>query len=904
MTEFTLSFTDIDATDLPKVGGKGANLGELTQAGFRVPPGFCVTTSAFAHFMAAAKEDIYAHLEEIVGDDLDHLRRAGNAARAALADVPLPAQVEATVVSAWRDLGDGYAYAVRSSATAEDLPGASFAGQQDTYLNIRGQEALLQSVKDCFISLFTDRAILYRMQNGFDHRKVALSAVVQRMVQPTVSGILFTAEPITGNREIVSIDASFGLGEALVSGLVSADLYQVDKQTHQIVKRQIATKQLAIRSLAEGGTEQIELTADERTQAALTDEQVLELAKLGSQIEAHYGTPQDIEWALVSDKQAGDALYITQSRPITSLYPLAEPAPNDDALHVYFSMSHLQVMTDAMPPLAPSILRTAIPIGHGEGQLESKYIQSAGGRFYADMSPMLRHPVGRRLLVRGLGNMDQLAVNAMAELATRPDFLARGECFNPLSLLPVARPYFFKMVRMLFGGQPEGMPEATTLFIDEHIATVREKLDEASDARAKLNLVIAELQQFVKPILTWLPYMGAGIIAAALLGKVVGKRGDADDLAALGRGLAGNVATDMNLAVGDLADAARASETLMAYLSQTDIDAQARLAGAAHLPGGNTFLQAWQDFIRKYGARGPSEIDISRPRWSEDPSSLLQMVVNALSHSEPGAHQIHYQKLSDEGDRAAARLTAVAYSGFWGWLRGPLTRRLIRVSRNLSPLREHHKFFVIQLLALAKPIFLQVGTQVADDGRMTAADDIWFLTVPEVFQIIDDPARDVRTLVSERRAAFERYQQLTPPRVMTSTGEIPVVKLDGIDAPDGALVGSPVSAGVVEGVAKVVFDPSTEALEPGEILVAPFTDPGWTPLFVNAGGLITEVGGLMTHGSVVAREYGIPAVVGVLDATKQIKTGQRLRVHGDAGYIEFVNGTSEASSEAQGEVSV
>ena len=894
MTSFILAFPQINATDLPKVGGKGANLGELTQAGFNVPPGFCITTGAFVRFMAAAPADIYAQLDHIAPDDLDALRRTGRTVRQLLANVPLPAEVQDAVVNAWHELGESHAYAVRSSATAEDLPHASFAGQQDTYLNVRGRDALLKNVQACFISLFTDRAILYRAQHGFDHHQVALSVVVQQMVQPDVAGILFTADPVTGNRHIASIDASFGLGEALVSGLVSADLYQVEKRTQQIVKRQIATKQIAIHSLAEGGTEQVELAAGERTQAALTDKQVRTLAKLGGQIEAHYDTPQDIEWALV-----GDDLYVTQSRPITSLYPLPEPHPTDDALHAYFSMSHLQVMTDAMPPLAMSVLRVFLPVGRSDGELESQFIHTAGGRFYANLSPLLRHPVGRRIVLRIVGHMDQLAVSALAEIAQRPDFCTRGQRFNPLTILPVARPYLLKGVRMLISGQPEGLPAQTTQFIDEQVAMLQADVDAATDLHAKLEIAITALHQLITPMLMWFPhYVGAGMIATGLLGKIVGQKGNVDDVAAIGRGVTGNVVTDMNLAVGDLADAARASAALAEHLNRTDIDAPTRLRTAVDYPGAPAFLAAWQEFIDKYGARGPSEIDISRPRWSEDPTSLLQMVVNVMRHNKPNAHRVHYQQLMTEGDEAAERLVAATSAGLLGWLRGPLTRRLIRVSRNLSPLREHHKFFVIQVFGLLKGLLLDAGTQLVDEGRLAKAEDIWFLTIPEVLAVLDSPKEDVHAVIPERRTAFEHYQQLTPPRVITSDGEIPVVKLAGIDAPDGALVGSPVSAGVVEGIAKVVLDPSTEALAPGEILVAPFTDPGWTPLFVNAGGLVTEVGGLMTHGSVVAREYGIPAVVGVVDATKQIKTGDHLRVHGDAGYIEFVNGTGNATEVA------
>jgi len=881
MTVFTLPFEEITREDLAKVGGKGANLGELSHAGFNVPDGFCVTTDAFVAFMVTAKEDIYPRLANVTGNDLEQLRQTGESLRTYLADLPLPKEVEAAVLKAWRELGEGYAYAVRSSATAEDLPQASFAGQQDTYLNVRGQAYLLKRVKDCFISLFTDRAILYRTQNGFNHKDVLLSVVIQRMVQPEVAGIMFTADPVTGDRHITSIDASFGLGEALVSGLVSADLYKVDKLERSIVKKQIATKQMAIRSLPEGGVQRIDLTSTEREQQALEDKDILELASVGAKIEAHYGIPQDIEWAL-----ADDTLYITQSRPITSLFPLPEPRPTDDALHTYFSMSHFQVMTDAMPPLALSVIRTILPFG-SENEIENPLLQTAGGRIFVDLAPLLRHPIGKRFILKGLNNADQLAAGALAKLAERSDFKAKGATFNPLSQLPKLRPYIFQVLRILRWGEPENVAQQATITINEHIATVHSNLNSANSSNEKLTLAVAELKCCLTPALTWIPYLIAGVIASAGLKSVLGKNVDATDLSATGRGLEGNIATEMDLAVGDLADALRASNELKSYFANNESNAPIKLANAATLAGGTAFLEKWHAFMKTYGARGPSEIDLSRPRWSEDPSSLLQMVINATAHSEAGAHRAHYQNLIDEGNTASENILKTAYSGSFGWLRGPLAKRFLRLSRKLTPLREHHKFLAIQTLALVKPVLNEAGEQLKQEGKLEYAKDVWFLSIPEISEALNKPSQPLKKLVSERQASFAHYQTLSAPRVITSNGEIPILSLN-VDAPEGALVGSPVSAGIIEGKAKVVLDPAQEALHPGEILVAPFTDPGWTPLFVNAAGLVTEVGGLMTHGSVVAREYGIPAVVGVVDATKYIKTGQCIRVNGDSGYIEIL----------------
>ena len=299
------SFSDIRASDLPLVGGKGANLGELTHAGFPVPDGFCLTTYAFQQFVAACPNsaDIYTLLDTITTQDVEGVRKVGQNVRQILLEVPVPQEVAEAVRQSWREMGVDQAYAVRSSATAEDLPDASFAGQQDTFLNVRGEAAIMDAIRRCWVSLFTDRAILYRSQNNFLHRDVQLSVVVQKMIMAEISGTMFTADPLTGHRHTLTIDASFGLGEALVSGIVSPDAYQVDKREHKIVQRQIADKQIAIFPEEAGGTRQESLIAAQQKQTALTDEQILALADLGARIEAHYGSPQDIEWAIAPPTQ-------------------------------------------------------------------------------------------------------------------------------------------------------------------------------------------------------------------------------------------------------------------------------------------------------------------------------------------------------------------------------------------------------------------------------------------------------------------------------------------------------------------------------------------------------------------------------------------------------------------------
>ena len=787
---WVLFFDQIRAGDLPRVGGKAANLGELTAVGLPVPPGFCVTADAFRHFMAeAAREQApYALLEDLSPKDIARVRRAGAALRALLARVPLPEEVAQAVVDAGQRLGRGHAYAVRSSATAEDLPHASFAGQHETYLNVRGRDALLEKVKACFISLFTDRAILYRLQNGFDHRQAALAVVVQRMVFSEVSGILFTADPVSGNRNILTINPGFGLGEALVSGLVTPDLYQVHKLTGRIIKREIADKRLVILPKEAGGTEQMELPEEQRTRPALTDEQILELARLGQQIEDHFGSPQDVEWAWNRE-----GFYILQSRPITTLYPLPEPLPEDNTLHVYLSLAHQQGMTRPMPPLSISVLRILLPVGRRPGCLESVVIASAGGRLYADLSPLLSHPIGRRILLRAMDQIEPLAKYPLSVVAERPEFRAKGERFNPLCMLPRVLPYLPRILRALFWAPTDGIHEQAMTCIDRYISRPQARLQATEDVQERLRIAVDEIRtvlvRFLSDPESWVPHLAAGLMATAMLHRVLRSRVEEQVLVALGRGLEGNIETQMDLAVGDLADIVRRSPQLLAHLEREDLDAATRIAQAAALPGGEVFLEAWQRFQARFGARCPAEIDVSQPRWQEDSTSLLRMVLNAARSDALGSHRQRFQRLVAEADRAAHVAEKAVAGGVLGSLHARLVRRLIQVSRSGMALRGYHKYLVVRVLTLVKSVFREAGAHLARRGQLAAEEDVWFLTLPEILEGMQNPGRVFLEAVPARRQALEHYATLNPPPVITSEGEVPPVHPQVIATGEGGAGG-------------------------------------------------------------------------------------------------------------------
>ncbi|NJN44269.1 MAG: phosphoenolpyruvate synthase, partial [Anaerolineae bacterium] len=377
-----------------------------------------------------------------------------------------------------------------------------------------------------------------------------------------------------------------------------------------------------------------------------------------------------------------------------------------------------------------------------------------------------------------------------------------------------------------------------------------------------------------------------GVAVTRLLPKLANRWLSPDELEALTLGIPGNVVNEMNLALGDLSELARQSPQLVERFNHLGDDAFAWLADAAHTNRSTPFFDAWDDFLSRYGSRGPSEIDIMMARWHENPLPVLRVIAGNIEKNVSSRAQ--FEALAQTRETTFENLLDVAGRGLLGSFRKRLFKRLYHVLVEAGGMREHHKFMMIRFLWVVKVILKENADKLVAMGKLATSDDIWFLTWDDLLNIWDDKETSWHEIVAQRRMDLTHYLKLTPPPVITSDGETPVVQYRVEDAPPGALVGNPVSAGIVEGMVHIIHDPTTEILQAGEILVAPFTDPGWTPLFINAGGLIMDIGGTLAHGSVVAREYGIPAVVGVRDATTRLKTGQRVRIDGNRGIIEII----------------
>lgn len=875
MKSHVLFFNQVGRSSLPYVGGKGANLGELSKAGFPVPGGFCVTTHAYQDFIATSPEmdALLNALNAIDPADLNQLRNLGERIRTHLQQLEVPVRLKNEVLNAWESAGKDYSYAVRSSATAEDLPTASFAGQQDTYLNIKGPDELVQHIRKCWASLFTDRAISYRAKNGFDHRQVYLSVVVQRMVNPEIAGIMFTADPVSGNRTVVSIDASFGLGEAIVSGMVSADLYKV--KSGKIMQKNISEKKKAIYSLPEGGTVTKDLPGEQQTKQALADEQILRLAKLGKRIEEHFGSPQDIEFCIENGE-----IFVVQSRPITSLYPL--PDIPYQPLRVMVSFGHMQMMTDAMKPLGLSVLKSLFQ--------NSNTVQEAGGRIYLDPTDLLRHRLGRKIMPAFLTNADEGASRAINEVILRPEFLAepaRGSFLTGAGQF--VKPVLKQVLKNLFKKDPKLAKDSAESFIAQKRAEAYAALKGRKGAE-RLEAVKHQLSNVQDVLRTIMPNALTFFVASALLKKaLIRLMGNDSELHILNRSLPGNITSEMGLEIGDLADLLRELPEVAAYLETADD--RTFYEGLATVPEGERFKQAFENFIAKYGTRCPGEIDITRPRWREAPTLLVPAILGHMRSVKPGEHRQKFLQGEREAEEAMQRVMhRVENSRF----KSKRIKRLIEVFRYMGGLREHHKYLATLILDECKKAIIAEAKDLVNKGVLQQAEDVYYFTLDELTRLAKGEFdKDVSTLVADRKEKYEWHKTLKPPRVMTSEGEIVTGDPKTGNFPEGSLVGSPVSAGVIEGKARIVLTPEKAFLHEGEILVAPHTDPGWTPLFQSAKALVTEVGGLMTHGAVVAREYGIPAVVGIDEATKKIQDGQRIRVNGDQGFVEFLSDEDE-----------
>lgn len=795
------------------VGGKAANLGEMAATGEKVPPGFCVTTAAHS-----------------VGE--------------------VPAEA---ITAAYERLGGG-PVAVRSSATAEDLPDASFAGQQDTYLNVDGVEAVAEAVRRCWDSLDNARAVAYREALAIDRADVRMAVVVQRMVDADTAGVLFTADPLSGTRTRTVVDAVRGLGTAVVDGSAEPDHYVLDDGN-----------------------------APDDVDGCLTSAQLRELVAAGRRLKDLFGSPQDAEWAYDAD----GTLWLLQSRPITTLFPLP-PQNLPDLPRLYLEVGHLQGMLRPFTPMGMTMMRevwsrwcrtTGITVDpHDPDGL----MVDIGRRLYIDISSFLRSKPMRKRMSEGLevyGPRVQEAVGRMLSdprFAPRPGlpFSARTAFTLSATLVPsalagvgwsLARP---DAARAKASAAVQGLRRRNG---PGEEASARERLDWVTGGAFDAMLGTA-LTEVIGPVFAGIL---AGTAPAGLLQGVASKQ---ETDAVLG-GMPHNVTTEMDLALWRIAERARPYGALF---SDTPPDALAECYRRGELPeiGLDTFLE-------EYGHRAAAEVDIGIPRWRDDPSPVFGAVANYLRMEDPEqAPDRRFERAATAAEEKLGELSARAKRA--RPVRGRIAAFLMRRSRSLTGMREYAKFAWLIPFAEMRRQLVRAGEDLADAGVLEKAEDIMFLELDEACAAARDSV-DRRSLVSQRRRAHahEMRRRSVPGALLTDGTDVEATTSPA-SAPEDGFIGMPAAPGRAEGRARVVVDPVGAHVEPGEILVAPTTDPGWTPLFMTAAGLVSDTGSPIAHGPTVAREYGIPAVICVRDATTAINTGDLLRIDGTAGTVEII----------------
>ncbi len=873
MKKYVLKFNEINKSMLMDAGGKGVNLGELAKIdNINIPDGFCVTTKAYQKTIEdnGELEKLFAELSELMPEDREKISSVSKQMREVIENIKIDSDIENEILDELFYYDKEQPFAVRSSATAEDLPTASFAGQQDTYLNIKGMHKIIRYVVKCWASLFTDRAVTYRIKNKFDHKKVLLSVVVQKMVMSEASGTMFTADPMTSDRKTLSIDAGFGLGEALVSGIVNPDIYKV--KSGSIAEKNIGTKKIEIKPAAAGETEELSIDDERKSMQVLSDNQILKLAETGRRIEAYFNSPQDIEWCLYNNE-----FYIVQSRGITTLFPIPD-CKGKEAPRVYMSIGHTQMMTDIIRPLGMSFFE----------MISESTMDRAGGRIYADITHDLSSYAGKKRLVMATGKQDPLIQSALNNLIKDKDFmksLPKGERNIKGGI------FTFKSLLETFNVNRKNNPDIIENLLEKFEKGIKETDDLLSQLSGIDALEFIQKDKEKLLSMAYDPTMLGAIIAGIMVSDTINKSvekwtGEKSVVDILSKSAEHNVTTEMGLALCDLSDVVRKYPDIINYISANPSD-DTFFKDIKGLQGGDEAAEAFGLFLDKYGMRCPGEIDITKDRWNEKPAQLIPLILNNINVLKSKEQQNRFE---------AGKLTAKAKENEiirhlesmpGGNKKAKKLKKNISILRNFIGCREYPKYYIVRRYETYKKALKKTADALAAKGVIKEAEDIYYMYFDELKKAAAESKFDY-SVIEKRKNEYTHFEKLTPPRIITSDGYVPSIKMSSANMPEGALSGIPVSSGIVEGRARVILSMNDAKVEKDDILVTQFTDPSWTPLFVTIKGLITEVGGFTTHGAVITREYGLPGVVGIENATKIIKDGQRIRLNGTEGYVEIL----------------
>jgi pyruvate,water dikinase len=846
------------------VGGKAFNLGKMIAAGLPVPSGFCVTTTAFDCFLASCsrRTELSHLLAQCSGAEIGRISELSREVRSCLAEVHVPEVVKDAVLCAWRELGGERSFAVRSSATVEDAAGMSFAGQFESILNVRGADALLDAIKTCWLSLFSERALVYLARQRVPAEKVRMAVLVQEMVEASHAGVVFTADPLTGATDRFVVECVSGLGEGLVQGTVQPARMVVEKRTGRIL-----------------------VSPAKELLSSATLENLCDLAR---RTERLFSAPQDIEWA-----QRDDSVYLLQSRPITTKASIR----TWEDRQVWTNVNTGEVMPDVMTPITWSMMQSLLGVVGSIFRLVGVNIRRASlvgdlvaGRLYFNANTGLAAVKPFSFLHKELPGFsrtlggDLVEAYRQAPLSLPPEDLPDLGFRWPKYILSLPRIFYdlithssrrrgcawlarFKkqtdeLDRLDLGAM--SAPELTRL-CGQYIREVFKDAD-------ILYLLAqgAALPVFQKACRDWLGEPGLTLRLFAALG--------------------GMPVAEAGLALWRLAVRAHTDRDTEAVVSSENSwpEVRARLCRAEH---GRKFLAAWDAFMAEHGHHCRGELELFNARWCETPDYVLGLVrgyLRSMGQSDPLENQ---RRLAEERERLTVQCRARLKNPIKRWIFSHSLRR----AQELIVFREQLKNLGVRRFAFVRRVLLVLGQRLHEQGSLSCRDDIFFLEVSEIEPAAPGSASfDWRERIESRRREYEKNLKLHPPRVVNgrfdpNTHDWPVT-----NAGAKLLEGIAASPGIVTGSARVILRADDhEQVLPGEILIAPFTDPAWSPYFVTAAGVVMEQGGILSHGSIVAREYGLPAVTNVASATRVIRTGDLVRVDGNRGCVSVLKRLSE-----------
>ncbi|MBL7186452.1 MAG: hypothetical protein ISS70_09005 [Phycisphaerae bacterium] len=866
------------------VGPKAMSLVRMSRAGLTVPAGFCVTEPVLCEHLE--QNDLVDHLKSVVDELAEAMPDARGALlsnwRQVITEAPLAEQAQQEIENHYRKLG-AERVAVRSSGTAEDLPGHSFAGQHDSYLGIASLEDCMEAVKKCWASLWTLRAYEYRERNGFDHLKIGMAVIVQRLVTSDTSGVIFTADPLTGAGGNIVIEACFGLGQALVSGKVTPDRFVVRKNKLKLWSRTISEKKTEC-VLDEHGSVEERVAPKNRSIAPTLDKrQMRRLAKLAIRIETEFGCPQDIEWAI-----CGKKIHLLQSRPITAL----PPEKSWEDRQIWCGSPVREVMPDVVTPVTVSMIEEMLAgffdpifrllcLDRGDHPA----FEIIAGRVYFNAN-IWASVIG---CLPGTGNLDGMALagshRGLQEVTRRLQVATEED----LPDMKHKRFQFYLKLPLILVGSLRNTPARGRRILAEMGAETDRwsRLDVTSLSCEQITECLEQLMTQFSELLGHVLYL-FGMLSAYPALHWVCTKWLSDDRSCAPQLLAG--VGDMVDAVAGLdlwrlaAAADKSNEVRVLILSDDDWDTlEGKLSQS---DAGREFLRSWRQFMHNHGHHCRGELELYNRRWFETPDYILKLVRGYMSQVDKIDPVSNHAECAEQRRQLEQRCRRQ--------LSNPIKRlvfnRLVVHSQQGSVFRENVKSEVVKLLTAMRRLLLELGKKLADKDVLSAQDDIFFLRLDEMSPVMQGNASfDANKVVAARRAEYDKDSLITPPDVIFGKFDPATCISPEPDEQAGVLNGLAVSPGVVTGKARVILRADAdEHLLADEILVAPFTDPGWTPYFVPASAIVMDEGGMISHGSIIAREYGIPAVVNVGGATRIIKTGQTIQVDGNRGIVTIL----------------